>query len=99
MQKPDSSPTTPEIRPITRGERTTMVAESMNSLLSRRPQDHAVARRTGDCDEGCLGLFQRIDRVGLDRKRLEMPAGEAGTQFPEHRAGRDRRQAERVDAD
>ena len=27
-----------------------------------------------------------------------MSAGEAGAEFPQHRAGRDRRQAERIDA-
>src|SRR6185295_7528835 len=77
----------------------TMVVDSMASLPSRRPQDDAVTRGAGDCNEGSLGLIQRIDRVRLDRKRLEMTAGEARADFPEHRAGCDRGQSERIDAD
>src|SRR5207244_10384885 len=37
---------------------------------SLRPQNHAVARRTGDRDEGGLGLLQRIDRGLSDRERF-----------------------------
>src|SRR5665213_1242797 len=40
-----------------------------------------------------------MDRIGPNRKRLEPFAGEAGTERFEHRAGRDRRQSQRVDAD
>src|SRR5450759_1702161 len=60
-----------------------------SSPLSGRPQDHAIARRASDREKGGLRVLQRIVRAGLDRERLEMSAGEAGTEFPEHRAGRD----------
>src|SRR5258706_4944354 len=74
--------------------------EDLNSL-SRPfwPQDDTIARRARDRDKGSSCIFQRIDRTRLDRERLQMPARETGNQFSEHRASRDGRQPQRVDAD
>jgi len=42
---------------------TTMLAADMSSLLSGRPQNHLVARRARDGNEGSLGLVPAVDRV------------------------------------
>src|ERR1700733_2509314 len=85
---------------MTRPARTTMwAAEFTGSPLSRRPQDDAIARRAGDGEKRALGVLQWINRVRLNWKRLEMSTDETGSNFPQHRAGRGRRQPQRVDAD
>ncbi len=63
MQKPESSPTAPIDQADDEAGKDDDVGGGVHgSLLSRRPQDHAIARRTGNRDESCLGIFQRIDR-------------------------------------
>ena len=62
-------------------------------------QDDTVARRAGNRDEGPLGILKRIDRRRIDRERFQVPARKTGPEFPQDRAGRDRRQRERIDAD
>src|SRR6185312_7182887 len=63
------------------------------------PQDDAIARGARDRDKRGFRLLQRIDGIWLDRERLEMSADKARRYLAKHRAGRDRRQAERVNAD
>src|SRR5271169_2155581 len=70
-----------------------------DGLEPLRPQNNAIARRTRDRKIGRLCCLQRIDCVRLDRKRLEMTADEAETEFPEDGSGRTRRQPKRIDAD
>src|SRR5437868_8951628 len=64
-----------------------------------RLQDNSVARRAGDGSVGLLGALERIHGVRLDGEWLQMPGGKTRAELAKHRACRDRRQAECVDAD
>src|SRR6516162_9731354 len=74
-------------------------ARSQWRLDSLGPQDHAIARRASHCDESVLGIFERIDRLRVDRKRLQISAGKSGRELAQHSAGCTRRQSKRIDTD